>query len=95
MTVADELCDRVAFIVDGRIELIGTPRSLKLEHGEHQVRVEFRRDGQTLRREFAVPGLGENRGFLDVLRREEVQTIHTLEATLEDVFIKVTGRGLQ
>ena len=95
MTVADELCDRVAFIVDGHIQLIETPRNLKLEHGEHRVRVEFYREGRTERREFPLDGLGDNADFFDVLRREDIQTIHTLEATLEDVFIKVTGRELR
>lgn len=95
MTVADELCDRVAFIVDGRIQLIETPRNLKLEHGEHRVRVEFLREGRTERCEFPLDGLGENADFLDVLESEDVQTLHTLEATLEDVFIKVTGRELE
>ncbi len=95
MTVADELCDRVAFIVEGRIELIGTPRSLKLEHGEHRVRVEYLRGGRTERREFPLAGLGENVAFLELLQREDIQTLHTLEATLEDVFIKVTGRELE
>ncbi len=94
MTVADELCDRVAFIVDGRIEIIETPRNLKLEHGEHRVRVEFLRQGKTERREFPLDGLGENTGFLEMLKREELQTLHSLEATLEDVFIQVTGREL-
>ncbi|MCH7666163.1 MAG: ATP-binding cassette domain-containing protein, partial [Acidobacteria bacterium] len=42
-----------------------------------------------------LDGLGENADFLDVLKSEDVQTLHTLEATLEDVFIKVTGRELE
>ena len=32
MTVADQLCDRVAFIVDGEIALIDSPHALKLQH---------------------------------------------------------------
>ncbi len=95
MTVADELCDRVAFIVDGRIRLIESPRDLKLAHGERTVRVEYGLDGRTERREFPLEGLGDNAHFLDVLRGGAIQTVHTQEATLEDVFIKVTGRGLQ
>lgn len=95
MTVADELCDRVAFIVDGQIRLLETPRELKLEHGEHRVRVEICRDGETQAREFPLAGLGDNSEFADLLRHEDVQTIHSLEATLEDVFIKVTGRKLR
>lgn len=94
MTVADELCDRVAFVVDGRIELIQAPRALKLEHGEYRVRVEYLRDGITAQSEFPLDGLADTPAFLDLLRQEDVQTIHSLEATLEDVFVKVTGRKL-
>ena len=41
-----------------------------------------------------LQGLGENGGFLELLRGGQVQTIHTQEATLEDIFIRVTGRSL-
>ena len=40
MTVADELCDRVAFIVDGEIRLVESPNDLKLAHGARTVAVE-------------------------------------------------------
>ncbi len=95
MTVADQLCDRVAFIVDGEIALTDSPRELKLSYGEHRLRVEHRVEGRTERQEFALGGLGDNEGFLQLLRTGDVQTVHTLEATLEDVFIRVTGRKLR
>jgi fluoroquinolone transport system ATP-binding protein len=94
MTVADELCDRVAFIVDGQISLIDAPRQLKLRHGRRTVRVEYSADGQWVSAEYPLEGLWNNRVFLDVLRFQDVQTIHTQETTLEDVFIGVTGRSL-
>ena len=43
MTLADTLCDRVAFLLDGRIAAVGAPRELKLEHARRTVRVELRR----------------------------------------------------
>lgn len=94
MAVADELCDRVAFVMDGRIALIDAPRELRLRHGEASVRVEYQRDGCVEHGDFALEGLGENAAFLDLLRSGTAQTIHTREATLEDIFIRVTGRGL-
>ena len=94
MSAADELCDRVGFIVDGEIRLIDSPRKLKLEYGEHKVRVTYLFEGQPVHKDFALEGLGENRGFLDLIRSSEIQTIHTLEATLEEIFIQVTGRTL-
>jgi fluoroquinolone transport system ATP-binding protein len=94
MTVADQLCDRVAFIIDGQIRLIDSPRSLKLQHGSQRVRVEYRQNGSTAGQDFDLSGLGENGDFLQLLKQQEVETIHTQEATLEDIFIQVTGRSL-
>jgi fluoroquinolone transport system ATP-binding protein len=94
MSVADELCDRVAFLVDGRIASIDAPRVLKLRHGERSVRVEYR-DGATLaRRDFRLDGIGRDREFLSLLASGTVETMHSREASLADVFIAVTGRAL-
>jgi fluoroquinolone transport system ATP-binding protein len=95
MSVAEELCDRVAFIVDGQITLIDAPRDLKLRYGKRTVRVEFQANSHTQQRDFALEGLGQNGDFIRTLQGENVQTIHTQEATLEDIFIQVTGRSLQ
>jgi len=94
MSVAEELCDRVAFIVDGRIELIDAPRTLKLRYGQASVLVEYCADQHTERAEFTLSGLADNAMFQSVLRAGTLQTIHSREATLEDIFIRVTGRGL-
>lgn len=94
MVLADELCNRVAFIVDGAIQLIDTPRDLRLRYGEATVRVEYRCNGRVAQQDFALAGLGKNRGFTDLLRTGTVQTIHSREATLDDIFVRVTGRGL-
>lgn len=94
MTDADELCDRVGFIVDGAISLIDAPKSLKLQHGERKVRVEYRQDGRVEAADFPLEGIGDNGEFQSLLKAREVETIHTLETTLEHVFIDVTGRAL-
>ena len=93
MTVADQLCDRVAFLVDGRLPVVETPRTLKLEHGRSLVRVEYRRDGHLESTEVELSQNG-NAALVDLIEREDIETIHTEEATLEDVFIQVTGRAL-
>ena len=94
MVTADELCDRVAFIVDGEIKLIGSPRDLKLKHGEPNVRIEYDDSEKTKRVDFPLKNLGNNTDFLKLLQTHKIQTIHSLEATLEDVFIQATGRSL-
>lgn len=91
MAVADELCDRVAFIVNGEIRLIGVPRELKIAHGKKAVRVEYRKAGESLHSDFPLEDLATNHEFLHTLKTEKVETLHTLEASLEDVFIKCTG----
>jgi fluoroquinolone transport system ATP-binding protein len=95
MMVADELCDRVAFLIDGRIELIDTPRALKLRYGKRQICVEYGADDQRQSREFPLAGLGENQDFLTLLRQEPIQTLHSQETTLEKIFMSVTGRSLE
>jgi fluoroquinolone transport system ATP-binding protein len=95
MSVADELCDRVAFIVDGQIALIDSPRTLKLRNGNQMVRVEYRHNGSTASEEFPLAEIGRNVRFLALIRNHELETIHTQEATLEDIFIAATGRSLQ
>jgi fluoroquinolone transport system ATP-binding protein len=95
MSVAEELCDRVAFLVDGQIRLIDSPHALKLAYGQQLVRVEYleRQDGageRLLVREFPLNGLGQSEAFQHLLN-QHVLTIHSREATLEEIFIQVTG----
>lgn len=94
MNVADELCDRVAFIVEGEIKAIDTPRALKLHYGQRRVQVEYGANGRWQQQEFALDGLGYNDEFIRLLQRDDVQTIHTQETTLERIFIQITGREL-
>jgi fluoroquinolone transport system ATP-binding protein len=95
MTVADELCDRVGFIIDGEAALIDAPRDLRLRYGRRVVRVEYQTAGRMVTSEFPLETLGDDAEFIALLRDGKVQTIHTLEATLEDIFIEVTGRRLE
>lgn len=95
MGAAAELCDRVGFLADGRLREQGPPRDLMVAHGRRVVRVEFRDESGKLEpREFPLDGLGTDPGFARLLTGGRVETIHTTEATLEDVFLKVTGRRL-
>lgn len=95
MQAAEELCDRVAFIVDGHIKLIDSPRELKLLQGEKKIRVEYMADLELKMEEFGLNNLADNNRFQYIIRHYDVQTIHSLEATLDQIFINVTGRTLQ
>ena len=95
MNDADELCDRVGFIIDGMLTLIESPKELKIRHGRKNVKVEYLTDGEIKTQEFDLINLADNSNFLNLLRTGTVQTIHTGEATLDDIFIKATGRQLR
>lgn len=93
---ADELCDRVAFIADGEIREIDSPRNLKLRYGRREVSVEYRDQENGLQKEmFDMDTLAENERFFQVLKTKELITIHSGETTLDDIFIKVTGVRLR
>jgi len=95
MATADELCDRVAFVVDGRIVAMDTPAEMKIARSQRRIRVQFRGGNGALEAaEFAMDGLADDPAFHSVLRDHHVETIHSREATLDDVFVEATGRQL-
>src|SRR5262245_20821014 len=94
MATADALCDRVAFMVGGRLAAVDAPRALKLQHGQAKVRVEYRHHGTLRQAEFALPTLASNTRFRQLLAAETIETIHSQEASLGDVFADVTGSTL-
>ncbi len=94
MYVADELCDRVGFIVDGKIAALDTPKNLKLKYGKPTVTVEYREGGQLLCQEFDMAN-GSKAELQRFIGDHDIATIHSGEPTLEDIFVKLTGRGLE
>ncbi len=94
MVTAQELCDRVAFLNEGRITALDSPQALRRSHGRRALRVEVLREGVREAREFDLERLGENQNFLAWINAGTVESMHTLETTLEDVFVQVTGRKL-
>ena len=58
------------------------------------MRVEYVDGAATSSADFPLAAWPTNADFLVLLRQREVQTIHSQEATLEDVFIEITGRSL-
>jgi fluoroquinolone transport system ATP-binding protein len=68
---------------------------LKIARSQRLVRVEYRvDDGALASAEFPMDGLADDSAFHDVLRDHHVETIHSREATLDDVFVEITGRQL-
>ncbi|KAB3534775.1 ABC transporter ATP-binding protein [Alkaliphilus pronyensis] len=94
MTVAEQLCDKVAFIVDGNIPVIDSPKDLKVKHGSHTMKIEYYDGKKTKTEEFHMTEIKNNQRVFDILKTKDIKTIHSQEATLEDIFIKLTGREL-
>jgi fluoroquinolone transport system ATP-binding protein len=95
MADIDQLCDRVAFIVDGKIIEMDSPRNLKIKYGKRTMKLEYKENNQTVLKEFPMDGIGQNTEFLELLQTKEIETLHSGETTLEDIFIKVTGVQLR
>lgn len=94
MFIADELCDRVAFIVDGEIKLIDSPKNLKMQYGEQLVEIDYLVEGEVFKETLSTVLPKDKKKLQLIIETHEIQTMHTKEATLEEIFIKVTGRGL-
>jgi len=94
MLIADALCDRVGFIVDGRLAECDAPAALKRRFGRREVKVSYGDAEAPSERTFPLDGLADDDGFLTLLRDEPLVAIHSQETTLEDVFVQVTGRSL-
>lgn len=94
MYIADELCDRVAFIIDGEIKLIDSPENLKLQYGDKLVEIEYLEKNQVRKDTLSIVLPQDKKLLQEIIASHDIQTMHTKEATLEEIFIKVTGRGL-
>lgn len=87
MAEADEICDRVAFLSNGHIPVIGAPDALKRQYGQRELQV--RTDSENY--SYPMDKIGENADFLKLLQNDNVVSMHTQEASLDDVFIKATS----
>lgn len=90
---ADQLCDEVALLCEGEIKALDSPANLKLKYGEKVV-VVTTEGKQSLPISFPLDSLGQNSEFQELLSSNLIETIHSKEATLEEVFVKITGQQL-
>ena len=95
MTEADKLSDRVVFINEGKIAALDTPENLKQKYGKRLLKIKIREDGKVVEKEFPLDEKKNVEDITDTLSKKDIITVHTAEASLEEIFIKVTGRGLE
>ncbi len=95
MLEADKLCDRVAFINQGQIAAIDTPHALKQKYGRRSLKAQVAGpEGRLELREIPLDDGNSAAAVTELFTQEKVITLHSEEATLEDIFIQITGRGL-
>ncbi len=90
MAEADEICDRVGFLTNGHIPVSGVPDDLKRQYGQRILEVTTAEAKSRKKHSFPMENIGKNAKFLKLLDSGEVISMHTMEASLDDVFIKVT-----
>lgn len=91
MAEADEVCDRVGFLVGGNIPVTGSPAALKEQYGTAMLNVGIAKEGAA--REvvtFPMDGIGTNAQFMSLLQSGVITSLQTQEASLDDVFIAAT-----
>lgn len=92
---ATELCDRVAFIVDGTIRALDTPHNLMMRRGAGAISYTYSEKGREIRAKVPLSGTGEDETLLCLIRENRLMSIHSCEPTLNDIFVELTGRRLQ
>jgi ABC-2 type transport system ATP-binding protein len=95
MLEADKLSDRVAFINNGEIIALDTPLNLKQKYGKRAIKAQVKSaNGSLENREINMDAADTAGNVHALLKKENVITLHTEEASLEDIFIEITGRRL-
>ena len=90
MGEAELLCDRVAFLHQGKIRAMGAPKQLKKEFGDNSITVEL----QNGTSETIQSGAEDAQKLFNWMQSDEVARIYTNEPTLGDIFMQITGSDL-
>lgn len=92
---AGELCDRVAFIVNGQIKALDSPHNLIMSRGAGKIDYTYLKDGREATGEVLLDQTANDETLLSLLRENRLCSIHSGEPTLNDIFVELTGRQLQ
>lgn len=94
MQDAVELCDKVAFIVDGKLKAMDTPHNLIMKKSAASIVYTYKENGIEKSGSCEVASSGSDLLLNQLIRENRLQTIHSKEQTLGDVFMDLTGRQL-
>ncbi|MBY2476640.1 ABC transporter ATP-binding protein [Clostridioides difficile] len=94
MLDATELCDRVAFIVNGKISALDTPHNLIMSKGAIKIKYTYFDNGEKTSECF-LNNTSNDKKLNMLIEKNKLLSIHSSEPTLNDIFIDITGRNLQ
>ena len=94
MLDATELCDRVVFIVDGQMKALDTPHNFIMQRGAARVTYSFVENGSEQVRTTTMTELSNDEVLKKLISENRITSIHSLEPTLSDIFIELTGAQL-
>ncbi len=94
MQDAQELCDRVAFIVDGDVKELDTPHNLIMRSGAAELRYTYLEAGVEQEAGCLVNQTATDTLLHRLLNENHILTIHSTEPNLGDIFCEITGRKL-
>lgn len=92
---ATELCDRVAFIVDGKVKALDSPRNLIMSRGASKINYSYSDNGKEINTEIPLHKTSTDEVLISLIRDNRILSIHSSEPTLNDIFMDITGRRLQ
>ncbi len=95
MIEADKLSNRVAFINEGKIVALDTPDNLKHQYGKRILKIRYPQNNELKEEKLSLESKETGNRIKEILSSYNVRDMHTEEATLEDIFIQLTGRKLE
>lgn len=93
MQDAAELCDRVAFIVNGKICALDRPHNLIMSRGAARVNYTWFDDGEHTGT-CQLRNIADDERLKTLIAENRIQSIHSSEPTLNDIFMDITGSTL-
>lgn len=94
MADAKELCDRVAFIVDGEIRAMDAPHKLIMKKGAKSVQYTYLENDAEKEGISTLDSIGQDEQLKTIVKQNRLLTIHSCEPNLGDIFMEITGRKL-
>lgn len=92
---ATEICDRVAFIVDGKVKALDSPHNLIMSKGASKVEYTYLKNGKEEKSQIPLHKTCADTTLISLIQNNQLLSIHSSEPTLNDIFVDLTGRCLQ